>query len=425
MTDTLDPAGTVTAAPVDPTGGRPHGERVFTARQNFLPYALPFIGEEEIDEVVDSLRSGWVTTGPKVKRFEAAVAEAVDASHAVAVSSCTAGLHLSLVALGIGPGDEVIVPTMTFCATANVVEHVGATPVLVDVGQDGNVDTEAARRAVTPRTRAIIPVHFAGQAVDLDDVYRMAADNDLAVVEDAAHAIGGIYRGRPIGADDLSSAHPDLRRTTVFSFYATKNMTTGEGGMVVAADEELADKIRLQSLHGMSRSAWQRYSDVGTWYYEVAAPGFKANMTDLQAALGIHQLGRLPGFIASRQDLAAHYDTALGGIDRLTLPTGRPDRNHVYHLYVVHLDERASGVDRSAFIDALRSVNIGTSVHFIPIHLHPHYRDRYGFDEGDFPTATELYRGSVSLPLYPRMSGDDVRYVTDAISHILEGTEGP
>ena len=385
-------------------------------RPDFLPYALPTIGQEEIDEVVDSLRSGWITTGPKVARFEAAVAEHVGAAHAVAVSSCTAGLHLSLCALGIGPGDEVIVPTMTFCATANVVEHVGATPILVDVGHDGNIDLDAARDAVTPRTKAVIPVHFGGQSVDLDGLYQLAADHGLAVVEDAAHAIGANYRDQPVGSRAVCAAHPGLRRTTVFSFYATKNMTTGEGGMVVTEDEALAEEIRLLSLHGMSRSAWQRYSDVGTWYYEVTDAGFKANMTDIQAAIGIHQLAKLPGFVAQRQHLADRYDEAFAAHEGLALPRRHPERSHVFHLYVIGL---APGVDRSGFIDALRSHNIGTSVHFIPIHLHPHYRDRYGVGEDDFPVATELYQGSVSLPLYPRMTDADAADVIDVIDHVL------
>ena len=388
-------------------------------REEFLPYAVPTIGEEEIAEVVDSLRSGWITTGPKVKRFEAATAEAVGASNAVAVSSCTAGLHLSLRAMEIGQGDEVIVPTMTFCSTANVVEHVGARPVMVDVGRDGNIDLDAAARAVTPATKAIIPVHYGGQAVDLDELYTLASSHGLKVIEDAAHAIGSTYRDQPVGADSLTERWPELQRATVFSFYATKNMTTGEGGMVTTPDEALADEIRLLSLHGMSKDAWQRYSDVGSWYYEVTDAGFKANMTDIQAALGIHQLARLPDFNATRQRLARMYDDALGSHPLLHIPIRRPERNHVYHLYVIRVTGEAP-LDRAELIDALRANNIGTSVHFIPIHLHPHYRDRYGLTEDDFPVATDLYRGSVSLPLNPSMSATDVTYVEQVVRRLLQ-----
>lgn len=389
------------------------------AREQFLPFALPQIGDDEIAEVVDSLRSGWVTTGPKVKRFEAELAAYVGASHTIAVSSCTAGLHLALCALGVGPGDEVVVPTLTFCATANVVVHLGARPVLVDVGPDGNVTPEALEAAITPRTKALVPVHFAGQACELDAIYALAARHGLPVVEDAAHAIGSSYRGRRIGADDLAPA--GLRRVTVFSFYATKNMTTGEGGMIATADGELAERMRLLSLHGMSRDAWKRYTSSGSWFYEVVAAGYKDNMTDIQAALGLHQLRRLDAFIEARRRYAARYDEALGALPGVGTLARHPDRGHAYHLYVAQIDPAATGVERGAFIEALRERKIGTSVHFIPVHLHPFYAEQFGYRPGDLPVAEAIYAQSVSLPLYPLMSEDDLEDVIAAVAEVVGG----
>src|SRR4051812_14679689 len=285
-------------------------------RTEFLPYCLPMIGEEEVQEVADSLRNGWVTTGPKVKRFEEAFAEYVGARHAIAVNSCTAALHLTLAALGIGPGDEVIVPTLTFCSTANVVVHTGARPVLVDVNPRFQIDVDAVEQAITERTRAIVPVHYAGQACDVDELIALAKRHGIAVIEDAAHAAGASYRGRKIGTHGMAAA---------FSFYATKNMTTGEGGMITTADDQLAERIRLLSLHGMTRDAWKRYSEAGSWYYEVTESGFKCNMTDIQASLGIHQLRRLDGFVQRRREIATAYRSAFADLPQLQLPEERPD----------------------------------------------------------------------------------------------------
>jgi len=377
-------------------------------RNTFLPYALPSIGDEEIAEVADTLRSGWLSAGPKVKRFEADFAAYTGAAHAIAVNSCTAALHISLAALGVGPGDEVIVPTMTFCATANVVAHLGATPVLVDVDEDGLVTPEAIAAAITPRTRAIVPVHYAGQACDLDEIFAVAGA--IPVVEDAAHAIGCEYKGRRIGA---------LGRATAFSFYATKNMTTGDGGMITTDDPELAAKMRQLSLHGMSRDAWNRYGPSGTWYYEVTAPGYKSNMTDIQAALGIHQLRRLDGFIARRQELAVLYREALAGTPGLTLPVERPNRNHVYHLFPVHIDTGVATCDRAELIQILRDHNIGASVHFIPLHRHPYYRQALNNATESFPVADKLFEGLLSLPLYPAMTADDILDVAHAVRQAI------
>jgi len=297
-------------------------------RQSFLPFCLPLIGDEEIREVAEVLRTGWVTSGPRVKQFEQEFASYVGAKHAIAVNSCTAALHLSLAALGVGPGDEVIVPTLTFCATANVVVHLGATPVIVDVDPDFQISVEAVRRAITPRTKAILPVHYAGQPCSLTDILRLADDRGVAVVEDAAHAVGAEYDGRKIGTHG---------RAVCFSFYATKNMTTGEGGMVTTNDGALAERIRLLSLHGMSRDAWKRYSEVGSWYYEVSEAGYKYNMTDIQAALGLHQLRRLDAFIRRRQQIARMYDEAFSDLPEVVIPPRLPGRTHTYHLYPVRL----------------------------------------------------------------------------------------
>ena len=375
-------------------------------RSEFLSYCLPSIGEDEVREVVDSLRSGWVTTGPKVKRFEADFASYVGARHAIAVSSCTAALHLALASLDIGPGDEVIVPTLTFCATANVVLHVGARPVVVDVRDDFQIDPQAVERAITPRTRAIMPVHYGGQACDLDEILAIGARHGVPVIEDAAHAVGASYRGRKIGTHSLMVA---------FSFYATKNMTTGEGGMLATNDDKLAERIRLLSLHGMNRDAWKRYSEAGSWYYEVSEPGFKNNMTDIQASLGIHQLRRLNGFIERRRAIARRYRAAFADMHELRLPVESPDRSHVYHLYAVQILPGNPSLDRESFIAALKSHKIGTSVHFVPLHRHPYYRDIQGCQSSSYPVAERLYRGLVSLPLYPAMSDQDVEDVIGAV----------
>lgn len=375
-------------------------------RNSFLPYALPAIGEDEIAEVVDTLRSGWLSTGPKVKRFEQDFAAYTGVPHAIAVSSCTAALHIALAAHNVGPGDEVIVPTMTFCATANVVAHLGARPVIVDVDSDGLATPAAIGRAITGRTRAIVPVHYGGQSCDMDDILELAASRQIPVIEDAAHAIGCEYKGKRIGA---------FGTATAFSFYATKNMTTGEGGMITTQDAALAARMRQLSLHGMSRDAWNRYGATGSWYYEVNEPGFKSNMTDMQASIGIHQLRRLESFIARRQELAALYRQTLSGLPGLLLPVERPDRNHVYHLFPVSVDSTLAACDRSALIQFLRDHNVGASVHFIPLHRHPYYQQAAAEPAATFPVADRLFDGLLSLPLYPGMSDDDVHYVSSLV----------
>ncbi|MGH9645467.1 MAG: DegT/DnrJ/EryC1/StrS family aminotransferase [Bryobacteraceae bacterium] len=384
-------------------------------RTQFLPYSLPSLGEEEIAEVADSIRSGWVTTGPKVKLFEQEFARYVGAEHAIAVSSCTAALHLTLAAHGIGPGDEVIVPTLTFCSTANVVVHLGAKPVLVDVTQDGQMSVDALRAAVTPRTRAILPVHYGGQACPLEEISAIASLHGIPVIEDAAHAVGTTYQDRRIGTHG---------RATCFSFYATKNMTTGEGGMITTNDADLAGRIRLLSLHGMSRDAWKRYTQAGNWWYEVVEPGYKSNMSDLQAAMGIHQLRKLDGFIRRRRDIAARYQEAFADLPELRLPHDCPRRPHAYHLFPVRLVAGELSITRDQLIDELRLLNIGTSVHFIPLHRHPYYQATFGYNPEQFPGAECFFEGLLSLPLYPKMSNSDVEDVISALrAVVLTGRE--
>ena len=394
------------------------------ARNTFLPFALPSIGEEEIAEVVDSLRSGWITTGPKVKRFESDFARYIGTRHAIAVNSCTAGLHIALTALGVGPGDQVIVPTLTFCSTANVVVHLGACPILVDTGNDFNVLPEAVERAITPKTKAIVPVHYGGQACDLDAIYDIAARHNLPIVQDAAHAVGSVYRGHKIGSDELGlylagQRGREVKVITAFSFYAVKTMTTGEGGMIATADDELAERMRLLTLHGMSRDAWKRYTSAGSWYYQVVLPGYKDNMTDIQAALGIHQLRKLDGFIETRQRYARLYDEAFTELPEVETPVTHPDRTHVYYIYVIRLNLECLNIDRAQFIEELKARNIGTSVHFIPVHLHPFYREHFGYQQGSLPQAEAIFDRIISLPLCPRMTEADVQDVIQAVHQIV------
>ena len=388
-----------------------------TARKTFLPYCLPSIGEEEIAEVADTLRSGWLTRGPKVARFEQAFAEYVGARHAIAVNSCTSGLHLSLAVLGVGPGDEVIVPSMTFCSTANVVTHLGARPVLVDSDEDLLLNADTIASAITSRTRAVMPVHYAGYPCDLEPIRDLAARHGIRVVEDAAHAAGAEYKGRPIGSG---------AEAAVFSFSATKNLSTGEGGMIVTDDDEVAARCRLLSLHGISRDTWNRHSSANGWHYEVLEAGYKFNMTDLQAAIGIHQLAKLKGFNARRTAIADRYDAGLAGIQGLVLPRRPADGKHSFYIYPVHLvsgDARLNAarlndarLNRDELICRLRDLNIGTSVHFIPLHLHPLYS---AYRAGDFPVCERIFDGLLSLPLYPKMSDEDADDVVKAIRYLL------
>jgi dTDP-4-amino-4,6-dideoxygalactose transaminase len=382
----------------------------------FLPFALPEIGEEEIQEVVDTLRSGWVTTGPKARRFEQAFSEFLGdpALQSIAVNSATAGLHLALEALGVGPGDEVITTTHTFTATAEVARYLGADVKLVDIDPATlNIDPAAVEAAITPRTKCIIPVHFAGLAVDMDAILAIARRHGLKVVEDAAHALPSTHRGQLVGT--LGSD------ATVFSFYANKTITTGEGGMLVTRDPALAARARVMRLHGMSRDAFDRFTaKVPSWYYEIVAPGFKYNLTDIAAALGLHQLGRARGFQLRRTELAAQYAEALAGLPLALPPQPAPGELHSWHLYVVRLTD-AAPISRDVFIEALYAAGIGCSVHYIPLHQHPYWRERYGLKAEDFPHSQRAYERMLSLPLYTRMTAADVQRVADAARRALAG----
>jgi dTDP-4-amino-4,6-dideoxygalactose transaminase len=386
------------------------GGATSSRRNGYLLFSPPLIGEEEIAEVVATLRSDWITTGPKVARFETEFAAAVSAPAALALNSCTAGLHTTLVVSGIGPGDEVITTPLTFASTVNVIEHVGARPVLVDVEPDTlTIDPAHIAAAITSRTRAIIPVHYAGHPAEMDPIHELARAHRLLVLEDAAHAIPASYRGRKIG----SGPNP-----VAFSFYATKNLTTAEGGMLTA-DPEVIARARVLSLHGLSRDAAKRYEAGGHWSYEVLAPGFKYNMTDIQAALGLWQLRKLNRFQERRREVVAAYQAAFEGEDTLKLPVERPWVEHAWHLYVLRLRPAALRIGRDRFIEEMAARNIGTSVHFIPIHLHPYYRDRYGYRAAAFPVAYDSFQRMTSLPLNPRLSDQDVADVIEAVLDVV------
>lgn len=380
-----------------------------TSEGPFIPFTVPDIGEEEIAEVADTLRSGWITTGPKTKRFEAAFAAYLKAPGALALNSCTAGLHTALLASGIERNAEVITTPMTFAASVNVIEHVGARPVLVDVEPDTlNLDPAKVEAAITKQTTAIIPVHYAGHPVDLDPILELAGARELTVVEDAAHALPAKYKGRFIGAGNNPAA---------FSFYATKNLTTGEGGMLTG-DPLFLERARTLSLHGMSHDAWKRYDAGGSWRYEVTEPGFKYNMSDIQAAIGLHQLAKLEPSVQRRREIVAAYNEAFGAGDALETPVERTTVEHAWHLYVLRLRLEALVIDRNRFIEELNSRGIGTSVHFIPIHLHPYYRDKYGYRPEDFPVAYSNFQRMISLPLYTRLTDREVAEVIEAVLEV-------
>ena len=381
-------------------------------KRDFIPFAKPDIGDAEIVAVTDVLMSGWITTGQKSsefeKRFEALLGEG---TNAIAVNSATAGLHLALEAIGIGPGDEVILPTLTFTATAEVVRYLGGDPVLVDVDDDTlNLSPERVREAITPRTRAILPVHYAGLPCDMTAILAIAAEHGLRVVEDAAHALPAAHRGRVIGALDSD--------VTVFSFYANKTMTTGEGGMVVTRHADLAKRMRVMRLHGIDRDAFDRFrAHVPAWYYEVIAPGFKYNLTDIAAALGLVQLDRLGGFQDRRIKLAARYRNALVDLPLILPSWGSENDQHAWHLFVLRLDDEAlqRGHTRDALIDHLSAAGIGTSVHYVPLHRQPYWRDSLGAHAEDFPVAEQAYQRMVSIPLFTAMSDDDQEHIIEAL----------
>lgn len=378
----------------------------------FLPFHAPDIGEEEIDAVVDVLRSGWLTTGSKANQFEQEFAAVVGARYAIAVNSCTAALHLALDACGIREGDEVIIPTMTFAATGEAVTYFGARPVLVDCAEDTmNMDPKRVEQAITSRTKAMIPVHFAGHPCEMDLLLEIARANRLYVIEDAAHALPARYRGKSVGT---------IGDCTCFSFYATKTITTGEGGMVTTDNGDWAKRIRAMSLHGLSRDAWNRYSAQGSWYYEILAPGFKYNMTDIAAALGIAQLHKCERFWKVRDHYAALYRDGFRDIPEIICPRAEEYVQHAWHLYVIQLDLNRLRIGRNEFVALLQREQIGCSVHFIPLHLHPYYQNTWGYCHEDFPTATAVYQRTISLPLYPKMNEADIRRVVAIVRDLVQ-----
>ncbi len=389
-------------------GGKP-------IREKMLPFGAPALGEEEINEVVETLKSGWISTGPKAKKFEDEFADYVGAKYAVALNSCTAGLHLSLVVNHIGPGEEVIVPSLTFGATANVVEHVGARPVLVDIDpQTCNLDPAKAAEAISPRTRAIIPVHYGGLPCDMNALEEIVRGRDILLIEDAAHATGAKYDGKMIGT---------ISPLTNFSFYANKNLTTAEGGMVTTDEPALEEKLRVYHLHGLSRDAWKRYHSTQFMPSEIVVPGYKYNMTDVQASLGLHQLRKQERFIARREELAAFYDEAFSEFDGMVRTQFRPrdgKNRHVLHLYVLILNLPRLKVTRNQFIDALLAENIGAALHFNPLHNMPFYRERYGYKPEDLPVANEVGNSVLSLPLTPQMTQRDAQDVVDGVAKMLK-----
>jgi dTDP-4-amino-4,6-dideoxygalactose transaminase len=376
----------------------------------FLPFHRALIDEEEIQAVVEVLRSGWLTKGPRVQEFENAFASYVGATHALAVNSCTAALHLALGAIGLSEGDEVIVPTMTFAASGEVVLYFKARPVLVDCSDNtGQLDSDAVERAITPRTKAILPVHYAGYPCDMDRILDIAKRHNLRVIEDAAHALPTRYKGRMVGT---------LGDITCFSFYATKTMTTGEGGLAATENEDFAERMRLFSLHGISRDAWKRYTAEGSWRYDILEAGYKYNFTDIQAALGLAQLARCDAMRARRAYLAGRYTEALTSLDAFGTPPVPPDGQHAWHLYALQLNPSAVRISRDQVIEELKQRGIGTSVHFIPLHLHTLYQKQLGYRAGQFPVAEKYFEREISLPIYPSMSDEDCDDVIEALRDI-------
>ncbi|HEY4744818.1 MAG TPA: DegT/DnrJ/EryC1/StrS aminotransferase family protein, partial [Desulfuromonadaceae bacterium] len=377
-----------------------------------LPFSTPTIDDAEINEVVDSLRSGWITTGPKVKRFEEEFRAYVGAPFAVALSSATAGLHVTLLALKIREGDEIITTPMTFASTVSMIILCGATPVLADIEPGTlNIDVNAVSERITPRTRAIIPVHFAGQACDMDPLFSLAKAHNLTIIEDAAHAAGTEYKGKRIGSLDSVS---------IFSFHPNKNITTGEGGMVCTPDETLAEEVSLLKFHGMSREAWKRFAASGTPNYDIMLPGFKYNMMDIQAAIGIHQLPRLDGFIDRRRAIAELYNREFAGIAELALPTCAPyDQRHAWHLYTPLVRIEQLTIDRDQFMAELKKLNIGSGLHYKAIHHHAWYREHLPIADEALPNASYASERILSLPLFPKMTEDDARDVVAAVKTVI------
>lgn len=380
-------------------------------RSTFLPYHQPSIDADDEQAVLETLRSGWITTGPRTKTFEHTLAEYVGAARAVAVNSCTAALHLALEAAGVGSGDEVITSPITFASTANVIVHRGARPVFADVQPDTlNIDVDRLEAAITPRTKAVIPVDFAGHPADLDAIMALARNRNLVVIEDAAHSIGAEYGGRRVGG---------IADMTAFSFYATKNITSGEGGALTTNNIEWAERIAIMALHGISRDAWKRYGSDGYKHWDIIYPGYKYNMFDLQGALVLSQLAKIDRFWKRRVSLKAILDAGLSDIAEIDRPGERPGIKHAYHLYPIIVRTEALNADRDTIMNAIQAENVGIGVHFRAVHLHPYYQETFGFRRGDFPNAEYYSDRTISLPLYPRMSDADADDVVAAVRTVI------
>lgn len=382
----------------------------------FIAFHRPSIGQEEIEAVSRVLESKWLTTGPVTHAFEHAFADYVGARYALAVNSCTAALQLALDAIGLAPGDEVLLPSYTFTATAEVVTYFGARPVLCDSVRRGfNIDPTDVARRITTKTRAIIPVHIAGEPCNLKALHALAKEHRLHVIEDAAHALPAEFDGKRIGA---------VSELTAFSFYATKTITTGEGGMLTTDNEEYALRASRMRLHGISGDAWKRYSREGSWYYEVLDAGYKLNMTDIQSALGMAQLKKADDFQSARQEIADFYADRLSAIDELELPPARASGNqHSWHLFIVRIRPELLGIDRATFVECLKKLGIGTSVHFIPLHLHPYYQHAYGYRNGDFPNAEDAFSRCFSIPVYPDLSSDERKRIVSAVKKVVQESQ--
>jgi perosamine synthetase len=386
----------------------PHAEEM---KDHLSELQVPFhrapVGEEEAQAVSEVIRSGWLTMGPKTFEFEKEFAKYVGAQHAIAVSTGTAALHLSLEAAGVRAGDEVLLPTTTFTATAEAVTYVGGRPVLVDIDPvTMNIDTEDATRRITQKTKAIIPVHLGGQPCDMDEIQTIARRHHLRVIEDAAHALPSEYRGKRVG---------QISEFTCFSFYATKTLTTGEGGMITTDNQVAADRIRLMRLHGIERDAWKRYRADGSWFYEVLEAGFKYNLTDIQSAMGLVQLAKCDAMRQAREVIAQQYSAAFSSFEGIVTPTVHPDRSSSWHLYILRLRLDHLKIDRDSFIKALQRRGVACSVHFIPLHLQPYYRRAYGYQIGDYPHAEQEYHSCLSLPIYPAMTEPEIHHVIGAV----------
>lgn len=380
-------------------------------RDDFLVFGSPKIEEDEINEVVQTLRSGWLGTGPKVTQFENLFKDYVGSQHAMALNSCTAGLHLAMLTSGVGPGDEVITTPLTFAATANSILHTGATPVFVDVERDTmNIDASRIEEKITNKTKVILPVHLTGRPCDMDPIHAVAKKHNLLVIEDAAHAIETTYKGKKVGS---------MSHMTCFSFYVTKNITTSEGGMVTTNNEELAGKVQMYGLHGLSKGAWSRYSDAGFKHYNVIYPGFKYNMTDIQASLGMHQVKRIDQYWKRREEIWNRYNEAFAGLPFTTpSPVKFENSKHAYHLYTLLIDGLT--IDRDTFQAKLHEMKIGTGIHYIALHLHPYYENRFSFKPDDFPNARYISDRTISLPLSAKLTDKDVNDVIEAVTTVAK-----